>query len=95
MAGIIQLTITGETWTFELSDGKKLIVKPEYSSAGRIKSFTHPNGAWLEPEIQQMLLKYCLANEKDKLDVESVQNLLQRMNPSEKSENDGGSSYKP
>ncbi|MCQ4969168.1 hypothetical protein PO486_13900 [Atlantibacter hermannii] len=95
MAGIIGLIITGDFWTFRLSDGTQIDVIPVYTSEKRIQSFTHPNGAWLDNEIQRMLLEYCLVNVNEELDVESVHDLLQRMNPSEKSENDGGSSYKP
>lgn len=101
MAAIIGLKVVGGIWEFEFDDGTKLQVKPVFDIDGKLKSFTHPNNAWIEHDILEVLLKYCLANKNylaeefnTIVDEEGMLDLIEQMNPPE-DDDTHNSSYQP
>ncbi|WP_276743202.1 hypothetical protein [Pantoea septica] len=101
MAAIIGLKVVSGIWEFEFDDGTKLPVKPVFDIDGKIKSFIHPNNAWIEHGILEVLLKYCLGNQSclatefnTIVDEEGMLDLIEQMNPPE-DDDTPNSSYRP
>lgn len=93
MATILRVNTQNADWIVEMSDGSKITVKPQRDYKNKITHFTHPNGAILDLDFHKYLLEYCLKNAEQEMDIKSVQQRLERMDPPE-SDNNSGSKYK-